>query len=230
MKYTIDHSLQNPVAEVTLMRGEELLIERGSMVYQCGNVTLEGILNSRGKTGLGGVISAIGRSMTSGESMFITKARGEVDGAKIAVAPCIPGVIHEIFAKPGQQWRINDGAFLACGDEVNYKMERQSIGRAFLGTGGLFIMTTEGEGPVLIHSCGDVLPIELDGTKSIVVDNDRALAWSETLSYDIRVASGIIGFKSGEGFVNEFSGVGTVLVQTRNLKSVIAQIATTHSA
>lgn len=230
MNYTIDHSNANPIAEVTLMRGEELLIERGSMVYQCGNVTLEGILNARGKTGLGGVLSAIGRSMVSNESMFITKARGEIDGAKIAIAPCIPGVIYELFAKPGQQWRINDGAFLACGDEVNYKMERQSVGRAFLGTGGLFVMTTEGEGPVLIHSCGDVLPIELDGTRSIVVDNDRALAWNETLNYDIRVASGLIGFKTGEGFVNEFSGVGTVLVQTRNLKSVISQIAATHSS
>jgi uncharacterized protein (TIGR00266 family) len=229
MKYTIDYNQSNPVAEITLNRDEEILIERGSMVYQCGNVTLEGVLNARGKTGIGGVLSAIGRSMTSGESMFITKAKGEMDGAKIAIAPCIPGVIHEIYAKPGNQWRINDGAFLACGEEVNYKMERQSVGRAFLGTGGLFIMTTEGDGPVLIHSCGDVLPIELDGTKSIIVDNDRALAWSETLTYDIRVASGIFGFKTGEGFVNEFSGVGTVLVQTRNLKSVIAQIAATHS-
>jgi len=229
MNYTIDHSKQNPIAEVTLMRDEEILIERGSMVYQCGNVTLEGILNARGKTGLGGVLSAIGRSMVSGESMFITKARGEVNGAKIAIAPCIPGIIHELFAKPGQQWRINDGAFLACGDEVNYKMERQSVGRAFLGTGGLFIMTTEGEGPVLIHSCGDVLPLELDGTKSIVVDNDRALAWSETLEYDIKAASGIFGFTTGEGFVNEFHGRGTVLVQTRNLKSIISQVAATHS-
>ena len=230
MNYSIEHDKPNPIALVTLAAGEEILIERGSMVYQCGNVTLEGVLNARGKKGISGVLSAIGRSLTSGESMFITKAKGEVNGAQIAIAPCIPGVIHEIYAKPGQQWRINDGAFLACGEEVNYKMERQSIGRAFLGTGGLFIMTTEGEGPVLIHSCGDVLAIELDGTKPIVVDNDRALAWHETLQYEIKAASGIIGFKSGEGFVNEFSGLGTVLVQTRNLKSVIAQIAASHSS
>ena len=225
MKYTIDRSHDNPVAEVTLRQGEEILIERGSMVYHCGNVTLEGMLNSRGKKGVGGVMSAIGRSMTSGESMFITKVRGEIDGAKIAVAPCIPGEISELTARPGQQWRINDGAFLACGDTVNYKMERQSVGKAFLGTGGLFIMTTEGDGPVLIHSCGDVISIELDGKKSIVVDNDRALAWSETLDYQIKAASGVFGFTTGEGFVNEFSGRGTVLVQTRNLKSVISQIA-----
>ena len=225
MKYTIDRSRDNPVAEVTLRQGEEILIERGSMVYHCGNVSLEGTLNSRGRKGVGGVMSAIGRSMTSGESMFITKVRGEIDGAKIAIAPCIPGEISELTARPGQQWRINDGAFLACGDTVNYKMERQSVGKAFLGTGGLFIMTTEGEGPVLIHSCGDVVALELDGKRSIVVDNDRALAWSATLDYQIKAASGVFGFTTGEGFVNEFSGRGTVLVQTRNLKSVISQIA-----
>ena len=225
MTYTIDRSRPNPVAEVTLQRGEEVLIERGSMVYHCGNVNLEGTLNSSGRKGLGGLVSAIGRSITSGESMFITKATGEIDGAKIAVAPCIPGEISELTAKPGSQWRINDGAFLACGEEVNYKMERQSVGKAFLGTGGLFVMTTTGEGPVLIHSCGDVLALELDGRNSIVVDNDRALAWSETLDYEIKAASGTFGFTTGEGFVNEFSGHGTVLVQTRNLKSVITQIA-----
>jgi len=229
MNYKIDKSKKDPVAEITLRQGEEVLIERGSMVYHDGNVTLEGMLNARGKTGIGGVLSAIGRSMTSGESMFITKARGEVNGAKIAIAPCIPGDISELTARPGQQWRINDGAFLACGDTVNYRMERQSIGRAFLGTGGLFVMTTEGEGPVLIHSCGEVLSIELDGMNRVVVDNDRCLAWSESLNYEIRVASGLLGFKTGEGFVNEFTGRGTVLVQTRNLKSVISEIAMTHS-
>jgi len=225
MNYVIDPNMQNPIAEVTLRRGEEILIERGSMVYHCGKVTLEGTLNSNNRKGVGGLVSAIGRSVTSGESMFITKARGEIDGAKIAIAPCIPGVIQEIQAKAGNQWRINDGAFLACGDEVNYKMERQSVGRAFFGTGGLFVMTTTGEGPVLIHSCGEVVAIDLNGTERIVVDNDRALAWSESLSYQIKVASGVFGFTTGEGFVNEFSGRGTVLVQTRNLKSIISQVA-----
>jgi uncharacterized protein (TIGR00266 family) len=228
MTYTIDRNRQNPVAEVTLQAGEEILMERGSMVYHCGNVALEGTLNSSGRKGVGGVLSAIGRSMTSGESMFITRARGEINGAKIAIAPCIPGEISEITAIPGRQWRINDGAFLACGSTVNYTMERQSVGKAFLGTGGLFIMTTTGQGPVLIHSCGEVLAIELDGTRKIVVDNDRALAWSETLNYQIMAASGAFGFTTGEGFVNEFSGQGTVLVQTRNLKSVISQIAATN--
>ena len=225
MNYTIDKSRQDPVAIITLRRGEEVMIERGSMVYHCGNVALEGTLNSNGRRGLGGVLSAIGRSMSSGESMFITRAIGETDGATIAIAPCIPGTISELTAKEGSQWRINDGAFLACGETVSYRMERQSVGKAFLGTGGLFIMTTAGNGPVLIHSCGEVISIELDGSKGIVVDNDRALAWSETLNYQIRAASGVFGFTTGEGFVNEFSGRGTVLVQTRNLKSIISQIA-----
>ena len=105
-------------------------------------------------------------------------------------------------------------------------MKRQSLGKAFLGTGGLFVMETTGEGPVLIHSCADIVEMELDGTKSLVVDNDRALAWSKSLSYTPKAASGKFGFTTGEGFVNEFSGYGTVLIQTRNLKSVISNFST----
>ena len=37
------------------------------------------------------------------------------------------------------------------------------------------------------------------------------VAWDASLNYDIHVASGIFGFTTGEGIVNEFHGSGTVL-------------------
>ena len=230
MNYRLTENSDNPLVEVTLGRGEQILTERGSMVYHCGNVNLEGQLNSNGKKGLGGLMSAVGRSMVSNESMFITKVTGETDGAKIAIAPCIPGVIRELNVDPNEQWVINDGAFLACDSAVNYEMKSQSLGKAILGTGGLFIMRTRGQGTVLIHSCGDIVEIKLDGTQKFVVDNDNTLAWSDSLSYEPKAGSGMFGFTTGEGFVNEFTGHGTVLIQTRNLKSVIAQVAAGSSS
>jgi uncharacterized protein (TIGR00266 family) len=230
MNYQLTENSDNPLVVVTLGQGEEILTERGSMVYHCGSVKLEGQLNNNGKKGLGGLMSAVGRSMVSNESMFITKVTGEIDGAKIAIAPCIPGVIRELTIDSHNQWMINDGAFLACDSTVNYEMQRQSLGKAFLGTGGLFVMKTTGQGAALIHSCGDIVEIELDGTQSVVVDNDNTLAWSSSLSYEPKAGSGVFGFTTGEGFVNEFSGHGTILVQTRNLKSVIAQVAATSSS
>ena len=42
--------------------------------------------------------------------------------------------------------------------------------------------------------------------------------------HDIHVASGIFGFTTGEGIVNEFHGSGTVLIQTRNVHNLAEAI------
>lgn len=219
MKFMLTQSTAFPLVEVTLARDEEIQIERGSMVYHSGDVTLEGRMNSN-EGGLGGFVKAVGRSMVSGESFFITRAKGLSNGAKIALAPATPGAIWEL--KLGaQQWRIRDQAFLACDGGVAYEMKRQSFGKAFFGgTGGFFIMESRGTGSMLINSYGDIQEIRMDGASPMVVDNTHVVAWSTTLDYDIKVASGIFGFKTGEGLVNEFKGTGSVLIQTRNVKSL----------
>jgi len=211
MVYVMTQSTAFPLVEITLAMGETVRIERGSMVYHSGGVKLEGKMNSNG----GGLLSAIGRSMVSGESMFITHATGMSHGAKLAIAPASIGSIRELKIGP-QQWRINDRAFLACDSGVAYEMKRQSVGKAFFGgTGGLFVMETKGQGSMLINSYGDMIEINLDGSYPLTVDNIHVVAWSSTLNYNIKVASGTFGFTTGEGLVNEFTGCGTVLVQTR---------------
>ncbi len=220
MNYTITQGTAFPLVETTLSRGEMVQIERGCMVYHSGDVLLEGKMNSNGDSGLGGIMKAIGRSIVSGESMFITRATGQNDGATLALAPGVPGSIREL--KLGQeQWCIRDQAFLACDASVSYEMKRQSVGKAFFGgTGGFFIMETKGTGSLLVNSYGDIQEIHMDGSRPWVIDNTHVVAWSNTLQYDIKVASGTFGFTSGEGLVNEFRGVGTILIQTRNIQSL----------
>jgi len=221
MNYTLTQSTAFPLVEVSLANGEEIQIERGCMVYHRGGVSLEGKMNSgRGGGGLGGLFRAVARSMTSKESMFITRAKALADGAKIALAPSAPGSIRELRLGQ-QQWRINDSAFLACDASVSYQMKRQSFGKAlFGGTGGFFIMETTGTGSMLINSYGDIQEIQMNGTSPLIVDNTHVVAWTNTLNYTIKVASGILGFTTGEGLVNEFNGRGTVLIQTRNIQSL----------
>lgn len=223
MNYKITQSTAFPLVEVTLAQGEEIQIERGGMVYHNGDVTLEGRMNS-GSSGLGGFVKALGRSMVSGESFFITRARGVSDGARIALAPGAPGAIRELQLG-AQQWRIRDQAFLACASGVSYEMKRQSFGKAlFGGTGGFFVMETRGTGSMLISSYGDILELPMDGSKPLVVDNSHVVAWSTTLDYEIRIASGTFGFTTGEGLVNEFHGTGSVLIQTRNVESLAGML------
>jgi uncharacterized protein (TIGR00266 family) len=219
MNYTVTSSTAFPLVEITLSQGEEIQLESGCMVYHHGGVELEGRMNAN-EGGLGGFVKALGRSIVSGESFFITKAKSLSDGAKIAIAPSVPGSIRELPV--GQrQWRIRDQSFLACDAGVTYEMKRQSFGKALLGgTGGFFIMETKGTGTMLVNSYGDIIEMHVDGQNPLIVDNFHVVAWSTELDYSIKAASGVFGITTGEGLVNEFHGSGTVLVQTRNLQAL----------
>lgn len=219
MKHTQSNNGAFPLVYVHLDSGEEVRIERNAMVYHNGHVALEGKMNSN-STGIGGAIKALGRSIVSNESFFVTIARGNKQGSLLALAPASMGQIMELTV--GQvQWRLNDGAFLAGDTSVTYTMKRQSLGRAiFSGTGGLFVMETTGTGSVLVNGFGDIIELELDGTNEFVIDNFHVLAWESTLQYKLEIASGTFGFTTGEGIVNRFSGKGKVLIQSRNRQAL----------
>jgi len=216
MKYEVSNSGPFPIVRVRLSQGEEIRIENGAMVYHNGRVRLDGKMNSGGEGGLGGALKALGRSMVSGESFFITNAVGLSDGAEIALAPGSVGQIMELNVGE-KQYRLNDKAFLASDSTVGYNMISQGLGKAvFGGTGGLFVMETKGQGQMLVNGYGDIIEMNLDGMAPLVVDNYHVVAWESTLTYQIKAASGMVGFTSGEGLVNEFNGVGKVFIQTRN--------------
>lgn len=219
MRFVLTGDSDCPIARLALSRGESVKIENGSMVYSRG-VEISGGLNSK-KKGLGGVLGAIGRSITSGESMFITTATGTVDDGEIAIAPPIPGKIVNLQVGGQQQYRLNTGAFLACDATLDYTMVNQGLGRAvFGGTGGLFVMETNGTGTILVSAFGDILSLDVTPESPLVVDNEHVVAWDAGLNYNIQVASGMFGFTTGEGVVNSFNGYGRVYIQTRNLQNL----------
>ena len=218
MKFSMDSHMQFPLVELSLNQGETVFIQRGSMVYHTPNVSLNTQLNARG-SGLGRFVKAVGRSMVSGESTFITQAVAESDNGNLALAPNTPGQV--IALELGEkQYRLNDGAFLALDGTAFYTMERQSIGKAlFGGQGGLFVMTTQGQGTLLANAFGSIKKIELQN-QEITIDNAHVVAWSQSLDYNIHLENGFwqsIG--TGEGVVNTFRGTGEVYVQSLNLQS-----------
>lgn len=223
MKYTMLGDSDCPLVEVNLGNQEAIMIERGSMVYS-SDVQLVGKLNSSSK-GIGGFFSAIGRSLVSGESMFITRAISNSDHGVIGIAPAIPGKINCLKVEGDTQYRLNTGAFLACDESVNYEVKSQNLGQAaFGGTGGIFVIETSGQGDVLINSFGDILKLEVSDEKPLVIDNNHVVAWDKNLDYSIEIASGTFGFTTGEGLVNRFTGNGSVYIQTRNLESLALAI------
>lgn len=222
MKYIIRGDNDCPVIEITLNNQEVVKIERGSMAYMA-NVQIEGKLNSS-KKGLSGMLGAIGRSLTSGESMFITHATGLSNNATLGVAPAIPGKVKCLSLDPSHQYYLNTGAFVACDNSVDYQMISQKASKAFFGgTGGFFIMQTTGYGDMIINGFGDIIEMEVTPNNPLTIDNDHVLAWETSLDYSIKVASGTFGFTSGEGLVDEFYGSGKVYIQTRNIQN-LAQV------
>lgn len=222
MEYIFKGDNSFPIVEVKLKADEQVNFKSGSMVYHTPSIELLGSMNANGKKGLGGVVSAIGRGVTSGESFFISTAKSHSNDGIVAFAPNSLGPIQVLKLDNQHQWCLNTGSYLVSDFTSGYKMTRQSIGHALLGrTGGLFVMETQGAGEMLISSYGDLLSFDLDGSQDFTIDNNYVVAWQNSLTYKIAPGSGVIGFKSGQGFVNEFSGVGRVYIQTRNVSKIV---------
>lgn len=224
MKHQLIGDSDNPIVQITLNQNEEVKIERGAMVY-LQNVKIEGKTNSKTK-GIGGLIRATGRSLASGESVFMTFAKGEKDNSQIGIAPAIPGKIICLKVDENKQYRLNSGAFLASDESVSYVIKKQDVGKAlFAGTGGLFVMETEGTGDLLVNAFGNLIELEVTPDNPIVIDNEHVVAWDRSLEYKIKIASGTFGFMTGEGIVNEFSGHGKIWIQTRNIKDLAKSVS-----
>ena len=111
MQFFTDNNVQFPLVELSLNQGETVYIQRGSMVYHTPNVTLNTKLNASG-SGVGRFVKAVGRSMVSGESTFITQVFAQSNNAYLALAPDSPGQVVPLYLGE-KQYRLNDGAFLA---------------------------------------------------------------------------------------------------------------------
>ena len=221
MQYQTLGSGTVPLVTINLDRGDRVQIESGAMVYHNDGVELSGSMNANGSKGFGGMLKAAARSMTSGEPFFITTANGTEQGGELGIAPGNPGAIQALDLHDDSQWCLNTGAFLAGDAGTSYQMIRQHVSKAlFGGTGGLFVMQTSGTGTMLVSAYGDLLTIDLDGSRDYVIDNTHVVAWQTSLQYSIEVASGMFGFTTGEGLVNRFTGRGRVYIQTRNIKAL----------
>lgn len=218
-----------PSAKITLEAGEKCYIESGAMIYRTPGLELKTRLNAQGNNMFGKLISAVGRSIVSNENIFVTEVVANQNGS-ILLAPKAPGKI-QVLEVGVTQYCLNDGAFLALDGSCRYKMQRQNIGKAiFSRTGGLFVMTTEGEGRMLINAFGDIQRIDLVN-ESITIDNGHVLAWDSKLSYNLHFENSFFqSMGTGEGLVNTFTGTGSIYIQTLNLENFVEEISPIVSA
>jgi uncharacterized protein (AIM24 family) len=128
-----------PVVECRLDSGEQMITEKGSMVWMSPNMQME----TRGG-GLGKMFS----KMLSGESMFQNIYTAKGDGL-IAFGSSFPGEIKVVQIAPGQDMILQKSAILAAESGVNLSVHFQKkIGAGLFGGEGFIMQRLSGTGTV----------------------------------------------------------------------------------
>lgn len=199
------------VARLTLAPNEPTRVESGAMMAMSSGV----VLQSKAE---GGIMKSLKRAALGGESFFVSTYTAPASGGFVDVAARLPGDITTHDVSPGHALFVQKGSWLA--NEVNVTIDTQWGGfkNLFGGEGG-FIIRAEGQGTVVFACYGALEVWTLQAGLSITIDTGHMVAYEDTVQMQMRKASGgglVQSFKSGEGFVFDFTGPGRVWTQTRN--------------
>ncbi len=195
---------------VEISPGETLYSVAGAMAYMTGNVTMEA-------KATGGAWASIKRSLT-GASLFLVQYRSEGTGV-IGLANSAPGKVMDIDVSKGA-WMLQKTGYLASEEGVNLDLAFQKkLGSMLFGGEGLILQRVSGNGIVFICGCGDFVIKDLAPGEILKVSTANAVAWEETVTYDIASVGGIKNMLfSGEGlFVTTLRGPGRVVLQSMTL-------------
>jgi uncharacterized protein (TIGR00266 family) len=223
MKHEITHGPSFAVLRVNLQPGEVLTAESGAMVSRSARVRMQTRLNAPRSAGffgkLGAFLTALIRKLIAGESLMINDFLAD-EGGEALLAPTFSGAIaHKRL--DGGRLLLTRGAFLASSGNLELTMRWGGL-RGLLAREGVFFLEVSGTGDLFYTSYGGTLEVPVNG--KLVVDNGHIVAFDPALDFNIRAAGGgVMGFlASGEGLVCEFSGRGSVILQSRNVSALVS--------
>jgi len=225
MQTTIEHGPSFAWLKVALEPGDEIQAEAGSMVRRDTHVTMTTHLNASRSAGvlrkIAAFFVAVARKVFGGETMFVNRFRAASRG-EVVFAPALSGqVIHKAIT-PGARLFVQTGSYLASSGAIDTRVRFGGL-RSLFGGEGLVLLECSGAGDLWVNSYGGVLPIEVNGT--FKVDTGHIVAFDGSLDFKVRSIGGFKSFLfSGEGLVCEFSGRGTVFLQSRNLRALVGWI------
>lgn len=206
-----------PVVVCYLENGEQMITEKGSMVWMSANMQMD----TRGG-GLGKMFS----KAFSGESMFqnIYTARGE---GMITFGSSFPGQIKPIIIEPGREMILQKSAFLAAETGVELSIHfRKNLGSGFFGGEGFIMQRLSGRGTAFVEIDGELVEYELKPGQQMVVDTGNVAGFEPSVRMDIQQIPGLKNMLlGGEGLFNTvLTGPGRVWLQTMPICNVAAAI------
>lgn len=213
MNVELRHNPGFAIARCTLTGGEQMRAESGAMAATSGGVEVEAKMQ-------GGLMKGLKRSMLGGESFFMTTLTAPNEGGWVDVAARLPG--DAIVLQVGTGLNLTRGCYLASTADVDIDTKWGGFKNIGGGEGGFLVRATGGS-TVVASAYGAIDEVTLGAGETIVVDSGHLVAFADGIDFKTRKASaGVMNtLKSGEGFVMEFNGPGTIYTQTRNPDSLV---------
>lgn len=206
-----------PVVICQLESGEQMVTEKGSMVWMSPSMQME----TKGG-GLGRMFS----KAFSGESMFqnVYTARG---AGMIAFGSSFPGRIVALTIAPGQEMIVQKSAFLAAQPGVELSIHfNKKLGVGLFGGEGFIMQRLGGRGVAFVEIDGELVEYELKAGEQLVVDTGNVAGFTEGVRMEIQQVPGMKNkLLGGEGLFNTLlTGPGRVWLQTMPISGVAASI------
>ena len=203
-----------PVVICYLESGEQMITEKGSMVWQSPNITMD-------TTG-GGLGRMLSRAF-SGESMFQNVFTAQGGPGMIAFGSSFPGKIIPLSIGPGKEMVLQKKAFLAseAGIDLDIYFSKK-LGAGFFGGEGFIMQKLSGQGMAFVEIDGELIEYELASGQQIIVDTGNVAGFEAGVSIDIRQVAGLKNkMLGGEGFFNTvLTGPGKIWLQTMPISGV----------
>ena len=207
-----------PVVECRLQSGEQMITERGSMVWMSPNMSME--------TKGGGLGKMFSKALT-GESMFQNIYTAKGDGL-IAFGCSFPGRILPVEVGKGVDMIVQKRSFLAgeTGVEISVTFNKK-LGVGLFGGEGFIMQRLSGHGMAFIEIDGELIEYNLAPGQQIVVDTGNVAGFESTVTMEIRQVPGMKNkLLGGEGLFNTYlTGPGRVLLQTMPISTVASVVA-----
>ena len=207
-----------PVVVCELADGEQMITEKGSMVWMSPNMQMDTC---------GGGLGKMFSKAFSGESIFqnIYTARG---AGMIAFGSSFPGQIKAVTIAPGQDMILQKTAFLAAEPGVELSIHfNKKLGTGLFGGEGFIMQKLTGSGVAFAEIDGDLVEYELAAGQQMIVDTGNVAGFEETVSIDAQMVKGVKNIMfGGEGVFNTvLTGPGRIWLQTMPISNLAAAVA-----
>ena len=211
---------------VSLKPGQAIVADGGALQYWKGPVE-PGSLKASGFFG----------RLFSGESVFTTQYSVPSDASAtgtIAFASPWPGDAVCLELKPGEEWKLSRGAFIACSPNVSISGKLNWRGVFEVGQDEGFVLPkatcdpkSSANGFVFVAGYGGIQKHVVAAGDTLMVNNGLFMAAPGEVNYEIRRLGKnlLTSFFGAEGLGMGFTGPCTVYTQSRNLNDLIAEIA-----